>query len=73
MAFVLAGGRGSRLKELTDSRVKPAVFFGGKARIVDFALSNAINSGVRKVAVATPIQSAQPDPSHAARLEFPSH
>ncbi|MDC0147205.1 sugar phosphate nucleotidyltransferase, partial [Amylibacter sp.] len=53
MAFVLAGGRGSRLKELTDSRVKPAVFFGGKARIVDFALSNAINSGVRKVAVAT--------------------
>lgn len=53
MAFVLAGGRGSRLKELTDIRVKPAVFFGGKARIVDFALSNAINSGIRKVAVAT--------------------
>lgn len=53
MAFVLAGGRGSRLKELTDTRVKPAVYFGGKARIVDFALSNAINSGVRKIAVAT--------------------
>lgn len=53
MAFVLAGGRGSRLKELTDTRVKPAVYFGGKGRIVDFALSNAINSGVRKIAVAT--------------------
>lgn len=53
MAFVLAGGRGSRLKELTDTRVKPAVYFGGKARIVDYALSNAINSGVRKIAVAT--------------------
>ncbi len=53
MAFVLAGGRGSRLKELTDRRVKPAVFFGGKARIIDFALSNAMNSGIRKLAVAT--------------------
>ncbi len=53
MAFVLAGGRGSRLKELTDNRVKPAVFFGGKARIIDFALSNALNSGIRKMAVAT--------------------
>lgn len=53
MAFVLAGGRGSRLKELTDRRVKPAVPFGGKARIIDFALSNAVNSGIRKIAVAT--------------------
>ncbi|MEX5729735.1 glucose-1-phosphate adenylyltransferase [Rhodovulum iodosum] len=53
MAFVLAGGRGSRLKELTDSRAKPAVYFGGKTRIVDFALSNALNSGIRKMAVAT--------------------
>ena len=53
MAFVLAGGRGSRLRELTDLRVKPAVYFGGKARIVDFALSNALNSGIRKIAVAT--------------------
>ncbi|MEM6381288.1 MAG: glucose-1-phosphate adenylyltransferase [Pseudomonadota bacterium] len=53
MAFVLAGGRGSRLKELTDRRAKPAVFFGGKARIIDFALSNALNSGIRKMAVAT--------------------
>lgn len=53
MAFVLAGGRGSRLKELTDNRVKPAVYFGGKTRIIDFALSNALNSGIRKMAVAT--------------------
>jgi len=53
MAFVLAGGRGSRLRELTDRRVKPAVFFGGKARIVDFALSNAMNSGIRKMSIAT--------------------
>ena len=53
MAFVLAGGRGSRLKELTDRRVKPAVYFGGKSRIIDFALSNAMNSGIRKMAVAT--------------------
>jgi glucose-1-phosphate adenylyltransferase len=53
MAFVLAGGRGSRLKELTDNRAKPAVYFGGKTRIVDFALSNALNSGIRKMAIAT--------------------
>ncbi|MDE3122723.1 MAG: glucose-1-phosphate adenylyltransferase [Paracoccaceae bacterium] len=53
MAFVLAGGRGSRLKELTDKRAKPAVYFGGKARIIDFALSNALNSGIRKMAIAT--------------------
>ena len=53
MAFVLAGGRGSRLHELTSSRVKPAVYFGGKTRIIDFALSNALNSGIRKMAVAT--------------------
>ena len=53
MAFVLAGGRGSRLKEMTDRRAKPAVHFGGKTRIIDFALSNALNSGIRKMAVAT--------------------
>jgi glucose-1-phosphate adenylyltransferase len=52
-AFVLAGGRGSRLKELTDRRAKPAVFFGGKTRIIDFALSNALNSGIRRIGVAT--------------------
>ena len=53
MAYVLAGGRGSRLMELTENRTKPAVYFGGKARIIDFALSNAINSGIRRIAVAT--------------------
>jgi glucose-1-phosphate adenylyltransferase len=53
MAFVLAGGRGSRLHELTDKRAKPAVYFGGKTRIIDFALSNALNSGIRKMAIAT--------------------
>ncbi len=53
MAYVLAGGRGSRLMELTDRRAKPAVFFGAKARIIDFALSNAINSGIRRIGVAT--------------------
>ncbi|MCV3243653.1 glucose-1-phosphate adenylyltransferase [Mesorhizobium sp. ZC-5] len=53
MAYVLAGGRGSRLKELTDRRAKPAVYFGGKTRIIDFALSNALNSGIRRMGVAT--------------------
>ncbi|OZB40552.1 MAG: glucose-1-phosphate adenylyltransferase [Acidiphilium sp. 34-60-192] len=53
MAYVLAGGRGSRLFDLTDKRAKPAVYFGGKWRIVDFALSNAINSGIRNIGVAT--------------------
>src|SRR5512136_1063679 len=52
MAYVLAGGRGSRLMELTARRAKPAVYFGGKSRIVDFALSNAFNSGIRRIAVA---------------------
>jgi len=53
MAYVLAGGRGSRLLELTDMRAKPAVYFGGKSRIIDFALSNAVNSGIRRIGVAT--------------------
>lgn len=52
-AMILAGGRGSRLHQLTDWRSKPAVPFGGKFRIVDFTLSNCVNSGVRRVGVAT--------------------
>jgi glucose-1-phosphate adenylyltransferase len=52
-AIVLAGGRGRRLLDLTARRSKPAVYFGGKFRIVDFALSNAVNSGVRRIAVLT--------------------
>ena len=57
MAIVLAGGRGSRLMELTDRRAKPAVPFGGKSRIIDFALSNAYNSGIRRIGVATQYKS----------------
>jgi glucose-1-phosphate adenylyltransferase len=53
MAYVLAGGRGSRLLEMTDVRAKPAVYFGGKSRIIDFALSNALNTGIRRFGVAT--------------------
>src|ERR1700747_2157202 len=53
MAYVLAGGRGSRLVELPGKGAKPAVHFGGKSRIIDFALSNALNSGIRRIAVAT--------------------
>ena len=56
MACVLAGGRGSRLMELTERRAKPAVYFGGKSRIIDFALSNALNSGIPHIGVATQYQ-----------------
>lgn len=56
-ALILAGGRGSRLKQLTDTRAKPAVYFGGKFRIIDFALSNCINSGIRKIGVVTQYKS----------------
>jgi glucose-1-phosphate adenylyltransferase len=57
VALVLAGGRGSRLKQLTDIRAKPAVYFGGKFRIVDFALSNCVNSGIRRIGVVTQYKS----------------
>jgi len=53
VALVLAGGRGSRLHNLTDWNAKPAVQFGGKFRIIDFPLSNCINSGIRRVGVVT--------------------
>ena len=53
LAIVLAGGRGSRLGPLTDWRAKPAVPFGGKFRIIDFSLSNCVNSGVRRVGICT--------------------
>lgn len=56
-ALILAGGKGSRLYELTEWRAKPATYFGGKFRIIDFPLSNCINSGVRKVGVATQYKS----------------
>ncbi len=53
MALVLAGGRGSRLYDLTQWRAKPAVPFGGKYRIIDFALSNCLNSNIRRIAILT--------------------
>ncbi|HBQ78861.1 MAG TPA: glucose-1-phosphate adenylyltransferase, partial [Erwinia persicina] len=57
VALILAGGRGTRLKDLTAKRAKPAVHFGGKFRIIDFALSNCLNSGIRRIAVITQYQS----------------
>jgi glucose-1-phosphate adenylyltransferase len=57
MALVLAGGRGTRLGPLTEWRAKPAVPFGGKFRIIDFALSNCLNSGIRRIGIATQYQS----------------
>ena len=57
VALVLAGGRGSRLKHLTDRRAKPGVYFGGKFRIIDFALSNCLNSGLRRIGVITQYKS----------------
>jgi len=57
IALVLAGGRGSRLKQLTDRRAKPAVYFGGKFRIIDFSLSNCVNSGIRRIGVITQYKS----------------
>ncbi|MDO6693388.1 glucose-1-phosphate adenylyltransferase [Aliiglaciecola sp. 3_MG-2023] len=56
-ALILAGGRGSRLHELTTWRAKPALYFGGKFRIIDFPLSNCINSGIRRVGVVTQYKS----------------
>ena len=53
VALVLAGGQGSRLHELTKWRAKPALYFGGKFRIIDFPLSNCINSGIRRIGVLT--------------------
>ena len=57
MALVLAGGRGSRLMNLTDNRAKPAVHFGGKFRVIDFVLSNCLNSGMRRIGVLTQYKS----------------
>src|SRR5215510_2837116 len=57
LTVVLAGGRGTRLEPLTRDRAKPAVPFGGQYRIVDFALSNCVNSGLRRVRVLTQFKS----------------
>ncbi len=53
LAVIMAGGRGERLKDLTEDRCKPATPFGGKFRIIDFALSNCVNSGIRQISVLT--------------------
>ncbi len=57
LVLILAGGRGSRLYELTDYRAKPAVHFGGKYRIIDFPLSNCVNSGLRRIGILTQYKS----------------
>jgi len=57
LTMILAGGQGERLKPLTDVRSKPSVHFGGKYRIIDFALSNCLNSGLRKIYVLTQYKS----------------
>lgn len=56
-ALILAGGKGSRLHELTNWRAKPALYFGGKFRIIDFPLSNCVNSGIRRIGVVTQYKS----------------
>ena len=53
LAVIMAGGRGERLKALTDHRCKPATPFGGKCRIIDFVLSNCVNSGIRQICLLT--------------------
>ena len=57
LTMILAGGLGERLKPLTEPRTKPSVPFGGKYRIIDFALSNCLNSGLRKTYVLTQYKS----------------
>ena len=57
LAMIMAGGRGERLKQLTDHRCKPATHFGGKFRIIDFVLSNCVNSGIRRICVLTQYKS----------------
>src|SRR3981189_2739249 len=57
LAVIMAGGRGERLKHLTDHRCKPATHFGGKFRIIDFVLSNCVNSGIRQISILTQYKS----------------
>src|SRR5262252_11240953 len=67
MAMVLAGGQGSRLQPLTADRAKPAVPFGGTYRLIDFALSNLVNGGVRKIVLLTQYKSHSLD-RHIAQM-----
>ena len=67
LALILAGGQGSRLRELTNWRAKPALYFGGKYRIIDFPLSNCINSGIRRIGVVPGIAArVRRDPARLA-------
>ena len=68
LAVVLAGGKGERLEPLTRDRAKPAVPFGGAYRIIDFTLSNCLNSGLRQHPRAHAIQGDEPRPAHQSRL-----
>ncbi|MDP9247620.1 MAG: sugar phosphate nucleotidyltransferase, partial [Candidatus Dormibacteraeota bacterium] len=67
MAMVLAGGQGTRLQPLTADRAKPAVPFGGTYRLIDFALSNLVNGGIRKIVVLTQYKSHSLD-RHIAQM-----
>ena len=67
LAFVLAGGKGTRLEPLTADRAKPAVPFGGKYRIIDFVLSNLLNSEIYGIYVLTQFKSPEPDRAHERR------
>ena len=70
LALILAGGRGSRLHNMTDWRAKPAVPFGGKFRIIDFPLSNCVNSGVRRIGVVTQYKAQSFNSPYPKRVEF---
>ena len=69
LVILLAGGAGERLYPLTKERAKPAVYFGGPYRIIDFTLSNCINSGLRRIFIAHPVQVALPQPPHPHGVE----
>src|ERR1700692_3084771 len=69
LVIVLAGGAGERLFPLTKDRAKPAVYFGGPYRIIDFALSNCINSGLRRIFNRPPKKTPPPNPPYPHGLE----
>ena len=69
LVIVLAGGAGERLFPLTKERAKPAVYFGGPYRIIDFVLSNCINSGLRRHIHRHPVQVAVAEPPHPHGME----
>ena len=72
LAVIMAGGRGERLKALTEHRCKPATPFGGKFRIIDFVLSNCVNSGIRQISILTQYKAQSLIQHVRARLELPA-